>query len=191
MVGKRLSICAVAALLMASPAWATITVSIEPASQSVDILAPSVSVDIVADIPETDAIVQWGLDLDFDGLILGLSGGSWFDAVAINETLFDTATSGDGDALSALVPPLDAPLWGNDLVLATVTFTPVGLGTSPLTLSDDNVSENDLTEGFALNPPPVGAFADVTYVGGEITVTPEPGAIALLAFGGLCLLRRR
>jgi hypothetical protein len=48
-----------------------------------------------------------------------------------------------------------------------------------------------LTEGFALNPPPAGEFADVTYVPGEITVTPEPGTLALLALGGLTLIRRR
>ena len=190
MVCKRLLICAVAALLMASPAWATITVSIEPASQSVDILAPSVSVNIVADIPEADAIVQWGIDLSYNGSILDLAGGDWFSAVAINETLFDTATAPDGDALSALVPVASAPLWGDDLLLATVTFTPAGVGTSPLTLSDSHAL-GDNTEGFALNPPPVGAFGEVTYVGGEITVTPEPCSMALLALGGLALLRRR
>jgi hypothetical protein len=191
MVLKRCLVCVAAlGLLAASPAWATITVSLDPAAQSVDISAPSVSVDIVADIPEADAIVQWGLDLSYDNLVLGLSGGTWLDAVTINTALFDVAVAPDGDELSALVPFGDAPLWGANILLATVEFVPAGLGTSPLDLSDSNAG-GDLTEGFALDPPPTGAFADVTYVPGEITVTPEPGTLALLALGGLCLLRRR
>ena len=59
-----------------------------------------------------------------------------------------------------------------------------------LTLSDDNPA--DLSEGFALDPPPIGAFADVIYVPGSITVTPEPASLALLLLGGVaCVSRRR
>ncbi len=191
MTWKRLLFRAAAiGLLAASPAWATITVMLDPPAQSVAISAPSVSVDILADIPEADAIVQWGLDLSYDSPILALSGGSWANAVTINTALFDVAVAPDGDELSALVPFSAAPLWGSNVLLATVEFVPVGLGTSPLVLSDSN-GAGDLTEGFALDPPPTGVFADVAYVLGAITVTPEPATIALLALGGLCLLRRR
>ncbi|MCB9865563.1 MAG: PEP-CTERM sorting domain-containing protein [Phycisphaerales bacterium] len=188
---QRSAICAVAlGLALASPAWATITVALTPAVQSVDIADPSVAVNIVADIPQADAIIHWGLDLDFDNLVVDLSGGSWASAVSVNTALFNAATAPDGDALTALVAPAASPLWGDDLLLATVTFVPAGLGTTALTLSDDN-GTGDLTEGFSLNPPPVGAFADVTYIGGQITVTPEPGTLALIALGGLVLIRRR
>ena len=188
---NRVLTCVTAvALATMSPAWATIIVSIEPAAQSVDILAASVSVDIVADIPQEDAIVHWGIDLQFDDTVVNLLGDDWLAAVTINDSSFDPVVATDGDALSALVPFAESPLWGDDILLATVEFVPVALGTSMVTLSDDN-GTGDLTEGFALNPPPVGAFADVTYVSGEIAVTPEPAALAFLLVGTVALLRRR
>ncbi|MBN2561906.1 MAG: PEP-CTERM sorting domain-containing protein [Phycisphaerae bacterium] len=187
-------------LLAAGPAMASIAVSIEPVAQVVDIGDPLITVDIVADIPVDDAIVQWGVDLSYNASVIELFGGSWATAVSINETLFDAAYAPDGDELCALVPAEDVNVSGNDILLATVSFVPVGLGLSNVCPSDSNpLSWNgsfwegtgDLTEGFLKDPPPVGAYIPADYTCGTIEVTPEPTTLALLAFGGLAVIRRR
>ena len=77
-----------------------------------------------------------------------------------------------------------------DAIRTTVTGTLDALGVTDLTLSDDNPV--DLSEGFALDPPPTGAFADVVYAPGSITVIPEPASVALVLIGGVVFgLRRR
>ncbi len=174
-------------LLGSSPAEATVVVSLSPANQSVDISDGTATVDIVAVIPQADAIVSWGLDINLLGSSVSVSGS------AVNEPTWTAATGVDGDGLAGLVPsPPGTAIWSDpvEILLATVTLSLDSLGTTDLTLSDDNPA--DLSEGFALDPPPVGAFADVDYVAGSITVTPEPASLALLLLGGVtCLSRRR
>lgn len=174
-------------LLAASPAKATVVVSLSPANQSVDISDGTATVDIIAVIPQSDAIVSWGLDINLLGTSVSVSGS------AVNEPTWTAATGVDGDGLAGLVPaPPGTAIWSDPvaILLATVTFSLDSLGVTDLTLSDDNPA--DLSEGFALDPPPIGAFADVTYVPGSITVIPEPASLALLLLGGVaCVSRRR
>lgn len=169
------------------PAEATIFVSIVPSAQVVNIADGTATVDIVAVIPEADAIVSWGLDLELAGTSVSEL------SVAINEPLFTPVVGADGDAYAALVtvPPGDA-VWSDPvpLLLATVTFSLDELGLTTLTLSDDN-AEGDLTEGFGLEPPPAGAFAEVQYTGGSITVVPEPATVMMIALGAFAVVARR
>ena len=176
-------------LCAAGAASAAIIVSVEPDYQFVPLTAGTATVDIVADIPEADAIIQWGIDLDIGGdANVSIAAGG----IAINEVLFDAVYAPDGDELAALVPAEETPLWGDDILLATITLDLNTNGLADLVPTDDNAYNGqgpDLTEGFTLDPN-VGGYGQVIYNSGQIFV-PEPGAAVLLAMGGLALLRRR
>lgn len=186
---KRMSaagIVALVAVLLAAPAQATIQVSISPPNQVLPLAAGSTTFDIVAVIPESDAIVSWGLDVLLSGLSASISGAS------VNQPTWTAAIGADGDPYAGLAPtPPGAAIWSDPapIVLATVTLSLDAIGLTTIDLADDNPA--DLTEGFALNPPPVGAFADVVYTGGSVLVIPEPATLALVALGALGTLRRR
>lgn len=178
----RMKAVACAALLLsalASPALATIVVSIEPSYQQVLLSAGTATVDIVADIPENEAIIGFGIDL-------GLVGSSvLIDSVAVNGPPpagpFDPLPTNDGDDLAGMIFP-PGVLFGEDVLLATVTLSLEELGLTNLVPSH---TLGDLTEGF----PMVEGFAPVEYMPGSIDVIPEPASLALL--GVLALLRRR
>ena len=130
-------------------------------------------VDIVASIPEADAIIGWGLDLGLSGNPASLVG------PPVIGPLFNPAFAPDLDGLAGLVPP-PGTVFGPQVVLATLALhTANPLGTTYL-----DASYNDpLFEGFMTE----NGFADVTFVQG--TITPEPASLALL--GLLVLVRRR
>jgi hypothetical protein len=179
MLRKCSLLCAIfAAGVFALSASADITVSFNPV-HSWTTVGGTVAVDIVADIPEDEAILGWGLDLTIDDPSIASwtlnSIGPMFDAIVGNP---------DGDLLGGLVPQ-PGNVWGTGVVLATIDFLGLNLGTTDLFLGDD--SPGDPTEGFALDPT---GFAMVNYVPGTLEVIPEPAALVLLAVAGL-LIRRR
>jgi hypothetical protein len=159
--------------LLVSPALAGIVVSFYPPAQ-VWLPSGDATVNIVADIPESDAIIGWGLDLGLTGNPAALTG------PPVIGPLFTPAYAPDGDGLAGLVPPPDV-VWGSGIVLASLALhTANPLGTTYL---DASVTPGDLFEGFMTE----NGFAQVTFVQGVIT--PEPASLLLLALVGL--LRRR
>lgn len=161
--------------LLASPALAGIVVSFNPAVQTVDIAMGTTTVDIIADIPEADAIIGWGLDLGLTGTSVSVV------PPPVIGPLFDPAFAPDGDELAGLVPP-PGEVFGFNVLLATITLSLDNLGSTYL---DASVTPGDLTEGFMT----LMGFADVDFVPGYVHVTPEPASLLLLGLVGL--LRRR
>lgn len=165
--------------LLVGSAAGGIVVRIDPSYQEVNLTArPWVECRILADIPEAEAIVGWGLDLTLDGASVSLVA-----PVGIGP-IWDAVYTPDGDELGGLAFP--DPVWGEGVLLATITVNPEALGITQLLLSDDNPL--DLTEGFALAG---SGFAEVTYILGQIEVIPEPATLFLLLVGGVALIRRR
>jgi hypothetical protein len=172
---KRVAVCAAVLGLLVSPALAGIVVSFDPPITTLSNPGPAVTVKLVANIPQADAIFGWGLDL-------GVSGPSatYVPPPEIGP-LFTAVYAPDGDELAGLVPPPDS-VFGAAVVLATLHFNTVGYGTTMLNAS---YTLNDLTEGFVGEG---GFVTDVTFQAGQIVV-PEPAALALL--GLLAVIRRR
>jgi len=164
--------------LCTAPALATIDVYLNPSNVTVYV-GDLFTVDVLADIPEMEPILGWGLDLTFDNPWVQQIGGPTVGPLWIPAA----APDGDGLAGVAFPPP---GLWGDHVPLASITLQAVAMGTVNVGLDDDNPP--DLTEGFALDP--VG-FAEVNYVPGTITIIPEPATLALLIAGSVALLRRR
>ena len=166
-------------ILLVSSARGNITGRFDPSDLTVG-LGDIFTMDIVADIPDSDAVLGWGLDLTIgDPSILSIVGDP-----AIGP-LWNAAFAPDSDGLAALAFPNS--ISGTNVLLATMTFSADSLGETDLFLS---VTRGDLTEGFPLDN--IG-FGTVVFEPGHVSVVPVPGAIALglFGFGMLALLKRR
>ncbi|MBU0639873.1 MAG: PEP-CTERM sorting domain-containing protein [Planctomycetes bacterium] len=161
-------------------AWADIMVDVNPVDATISDVGLTVTVDIVADIPEADAILVWGLDLD-----VADPGIADWTLVSIGPLFNAVQQTPDGDLLGGLVPQ-PGNVWGDDILLATVEFAGYAVGITGITLGDDYPT--DVTEGFGLDPT---GFATVVYGAGTVEVLPEPATLSLMALAGLALLRRR
>ena len=162
-----------------SQAVATVTVTEELGSGTYG-LGQTIISTVMAEIPLEEPVLGWGIDFDWDDAVVQLVG------YTVNDLLWDEGFAPDDPGvldIAALSFP--ANVTGNAL-LVTFEFLAVGIGETDFTFGDDNPP--DLTEGFALDPT---GFAEVVYTPGHFTVIPEPGSLALLALGGLALLRRR
>lgn len=187
---KIFLICAMVAALACinvMQAQATIVLEFNPSDIEVPVCT-TFFVDLLANIPEEDAILGWGLDLVYDNTQL-----SW-DSLIIGPDwtppLAGTTDDGFGGFLPFAFPPAE-PVWGNDILLATLDFhcLDIGFSTLDLAVSDD-------TEGFMTNQVDQNGeaiFADWTSTPANISQTPEPATLFLMGTGlaGLVAARRR
>jgi len=175
---KRIVLLMAVLLLIPVTSWAVpiVDVSFVPLVSEVD-AGGTITVNIVADI--SAPVLGWGLDISFDSGILSLT------SISIG-SLWKPASGADKDGLAGLAFP--TPVSGQDIVLATLTFTVLDMGVSNLVAS---ITAGDKTEGFALTTP--GQFAQVNFTGGQVKVTPEPSTIILFMTGlaGLVIYNRQ
>lgn len=183
---KLFLICAMVAALACinvMPAQATISLKFNPSDTEVDV-CNTFFVDLLADIPQADATIGWGLDLIYDPTQM-----SW-DSLIIGSDWTPPAPGTTDDGLAGFLPyafPPADPVWGDDILLATLDFHCLDVGFSTLDLA---VTPGDPTEGFIL---PNGLFADWTYTPANVSQVPEPATLFLMGTGlaGLVAARRR
>lgn len=186
---KLFLICAMVAALACvnvMPAQSEILLKFNPTDIEVDVCTIFL-VDLLADIPETDAILGWGLDLIYDNTQM-----SW-DALTIGSLWSGPTSNPDGDGLVGMAGFPPGPHYGTDVLLATFDFHCLDIGFSTLGLA---VTLDDLTEGFMTNKVDINGvaiFADWSYTPANISQTPEPATLFLVGTGlaGLVAARRR
>jgi len=196
---RKISVCLMAvalAVLVAGAAQAsTIQVGFNPSAPTVA-AGGLFSVDVVADIPTDASIVGFGFNLVFDPdqvKLQDVAGGPLWD-VLWDPDLFPAEYI---PAFLAAGPNSPEFVTGNDVLLATLYFSCLGLGTSNLSI---NVDPEDFTQGF-IGPSTAGLldgqYRDWAVTPAEITQTeaviPEPATLLLLAsgLGGLAAARKR
>ncbi|WDD99752.1 PEP-CTERM sorting domain-containing protein [Thalassomonas actiniarum] len=165
-------------------ASATLMVSFDLDSNDLN-LGDAFSVSLMASTDEdinNEVISAWGLDLNFDSSILSL------DSLLVGPSFMPTNT--DGDGLGGLVPFGQDAVSGGDILLATLNFTAIGLGSTDLFTSS---TLGDFNEGFYNSFfLPVGhsnATTAISVTGGS--EVPEPSAFLLMLLATVALISLR
>jgi len=150
----------------------------------------SFTVDLLADIGVSEQIIGWDIDLLYDSSQVmftgGVVGSSWNSVFPVPD---------DDVSLAALAPfglPPGQGIWGDDVLLATLSFDCLSVGTSLLDIGAD-----DPLEGFQLAAVP--AFASWSSEAATVDQepvsqpVPEPCTLLLMGAGLACLagLRRK
>lgn len=181
---RRLLSVLAAVLLWGGVAQATVALHFTPGTKNVAV-GSTFTMDLRADVPSADALVGWGATLLYDPSLVRLDGVSF-------GPLWDSALYAGGDTLVTLLLPSptspDPGASGQELQLAQLTFSCLGLGTSGLGLSIDPL---DPIQGFMKFD---GNYAELEIVDGVINqvAVPEPGTLLLLLTGMAgCLGLRR
>jgi hypothetical protein len=191
---RNAAICGVALAtlaLSAGLARGDIMVKLDPSS-SIVTLGDTFTVNILADIEAADAIVGWGIDVVFDLAFLSHNPAS---DVTIGPAFGAALVIPDGDELAGLVPfgfPPAPPVFGTDVLLATMTFQAIGLGTSSLV---GGITALDPTEGFVKPGSPGTVLVPASFADGSVTVVPVPAPTAtllgLVGLSAVALVQRR
>jgi general secretion pathway protein D len=171
--------CVVSLVLFCNAASAA-TISIEPTSST---MSAGGTVNVSVQVTDVTDLYAYQFDLFFNPAVLSTttvseggflsSGGSTFFVPGTIDNVAGTVTLTAG-ALEGPVPGVSG-----SGVLATVLFTGVGLGASPVTLS--NVVLLDST----------GTDIATSIQSGSVTVIPEPASVMLLGCGVLAGLIAR
>lgn len=171
---------ACALCLATRTATAGVVVYVDPPTQTVPLGSPF-SITLYADI--SDPSVGWGLDLVHS--VAGVATQVGLPSIA---SPWLSVLAPDGDSLAALAPiatPYHGRHSGTGVALATINFLATAVGTTDLTPA---ATSGDLTEGFANFPT---GFAPLSFIDGEVIVTPEPTTLALLLAGAWAVSRHR
>jgi hypothetical protein len=177
MTFTRVALCGCAALLAFAPsAQATVIIRAVPSAAAVA-AGDTLTVELRAATDQP--LFGFGLDLLFDAGVLAPT------AAPVIAAPWDALNAPDGDGLAGVVFP--SGISGPDLLLATLTLLALAPGATTILPA---VTGGDLTEGFPLDPS--GFASDVSFVGAEVQVVPEPSSAALFGFAlaALAIARR-
>jgi hypothetical protein len=182
----------ITSMSLASSAWA-ITVDLVPPAATVNVGQP-LSVDIVASLGLDEIVAAYDFNISFDQSILSptnvtfgslLGGDPTFQGFTVSSGLLDVAEVSllfDADLTTLQQPP-------SRFTLATVSFTPLALGISPLNFV--NYGQPGIDIKGSDNTP----YVQPTFGNASVTVTaiPLPASVLLLpsALAGIAMLKKR
>lgn len=195
------------AVVPSIPSAQAVSLGFAPSSQT-KLLGSSLNVDVVVSgLHGTAAAPQvvsaFDLDVLYNSAILGNASINFAPAItalgldpADDGLLFGSNLSAGRIDLFALSLLSDADLQalqGDSVTIATLGFTAIGLGTSPLSFDPATFPGIDVKGLNAAMLTPDVFNGSVTVIDNGTPVVPEPGTVMLVGAGlaGLLLLRRR
>lgn len=165
-----------AMVFAAVPAMSAPVVSLELSDNPVAV-GSAFDINVIASgLEVTDPVIGFGFDLDYDDSLFVYNGASVSSSFTDNSGAFE-----DTDVAGSVFPGVS----GDDIFLASLSFTPQSAGDFSLGIVSDMYNPN---QGLFTAYDKIDMSGDVT-----VNATPIPGAVWLFASGlaGLAGIRRR